>query len=256
MSKFEPGLCTVTFRSLSADRIVELAAEAGLAAIEWAGDAHVPPGDEPLAKHVGRLSEDAGLARSYGSYVAPPTDDLAVFQRALDSAVALGASNIRIWPGTRQRDSRDYSADERRAAAAAIRDMGTEAARHGVTVSLEYHPQSLTDETDSARRLIDAIAHENVYIYWQPRPGLPLDEALAEIRQVGRHISHLHVFAWDGDRNRFLLKSASDYWRTVVAAMPASRWTGRRFAMLEFVANDDPAAFFEDAATLKQILEG
>ncbi|WEX90342.1 sugar phosphate isomerase/epimerase [Sinorhizobium garamanticum] len=256
MSTFEPGLCTVTFRSLPPDRIVELAVEAGLAAIEWAGDAHVPPGDEPIARDVGRLSERAGLATSYGSYVAPPTDDLSVFRRALDSAIALGASNIRIWPGTRQRDSKDYSASERRAAAAAIRDMGAEAARHGVTVSLEYHPQSLTDNTDSARRLIDAIAHANVYLYWQPRPGLPLDEALAEIGQVGQHISHLHVFAWDSDRNRFPLKSASDYWRAVLAAMPASRWTGRRFAMLEFVANDDPAAFSEDAATLGQILQG
>ncbi|MBB4184479.1 sugar phosphate isomerase/epimerase [Sinorhizobium terangae] len=255
MSTFEPGLCTVTFRSLPASRIVELAAEAGLAAIEWAGDAHVPPGNGPVARDVGRLSEEAGLATSYGSYVAPPTDDLAAFRRALDCALALGASNIRIWPGTRQRDSKDYSASERLAAAAAIRDMGAEAARHGVTVSLEYHPQSLTDETDSARRLIDAIAHDNVYLYWQPRPGLPLAEALAEIAQIGQHVSHLHVFAWDADRKRLLLKSASDYWRTVLAAMPPSRWTGRRYAMLEFVANDDPAAFFEDAATLRQFLK-
>ncbi|MDK1374395.1 MULTISPECIES: TIM barrel protein [unclassified Sinorhizobium] len=256
MSTFEPGLCTVTFRSLPADRIVELAAEAGLAAIEWAGDAHVPPGDEPIARHVGRISEKAGLATSYGSYVAPPTDDLSIFRHALDSAIALGASNIRIWPGTRQRDSKDYSAGERHAAAAAIRDMGAEAARHGVTVSLEYHPQSLTDGTDSARRLIEAIWHDNVYLYWQPRPGLPLGDALTEVAQIGQHVSHVHVFAWDAARKRFPLKAASDYWRAVLAAMPASRWTGRRFAMLEFVANDDPMAFFEDAATLEQILEG
>lgn len=256
MSTFEPGLCTVTFRGLPPGRIVELAVEAGLVAIEWAGDAHVPPGDDPLAREVGRLSERAGLTTSYGSYVAPPTDDLSVFRRALDSAVALGASNIRIWPGTRQRDSKDYSASERRAAAAAIGDMGAEAARHGVTVSLEYHPQSLTDETESALRLIDAVAHDNVYLYWQPRPGLPLAEALAEIARIGRHVSHIHVFAWDGVRNRFPLASAADYWQAVLAAMPASRWSGRRFAMLEFVTNDDPAAFLEDAETLTQILKG
>ncbi|WP_331376661.1 sugar phosphate isomerase/epimerase family protein [Sinorhizobium chiapasense] len=256
MSTFEPGLCTVTFRSLPADGIVELAVEAGLAAIEWAGDAHVPPGDEPVARDVGRLSEKAGMATSYGSYVAPPTDDLSVFRRALESTIALGASNIRIWPGTRQRDSKDYSTGERHAAAAAIRDMGAEAARHGVTVSLEYHPQSLTDATDSAHSLIDAIAHDNVYLYWQPRPGLPLGDALAEVAQIGQHVSHLHVFAWDAGRNRFPLKSASDYWRAVLTAMPASRWTGRRFAMLEFVANDDPAAFLEDAETLRQIVKG
>ena len=38
-----PGLCSVTFRELDAERVVELAAEAGLACVEWAGDVHVPP---------------------------------------------------------------------------------------------------------------------------------------------------------------------------------------------------------------------
>lgn len=256
MSALEPGLCTVTFRKLPIEIIVELAEKAGLAAIEWAGDAHVPPGAITLAREAADLCGQAGLAASYGSYVAPPTDDISAFLGALDSAAALGAANIRIWPGTRGRDSKEYGADERRAAADAIREMGAEAARHGISVSLEYHPQSLTDTTQSARRLIDAIAHDNVYLYWQPRPGLPLEEALAEVAEVGAHVSHVHVFAWDVDRNRFPLAAAADYWRTILAAMPPSRWSERRFAMLEFVANDDPAAFLEDAATLREILAG
>ncbi len=255
MNAFAPALCTVTFRKLPAGEIVALAAKARLAAIEWAADAHVPPGDTATARTVRRLCESAGLKTSYGSYVAPPTDDLSALEPALATAVALGASNIRIWPGTRQRDSRDYSAHERRAAAYAIRDMGAEAARHGISVSLEYHPQTLTDEASSALRLIEAVAHPNVYLYWQPRPGLPLVDALAEIASIGAHVSHVHVFAWSRDRNRFPLASAAEYWETVLAAMPLSRWTGRRFAMLEFVAGDDPAAFLADAATLRQILK-
>lgn len=254
MIGFEPALCSVTFRKLAADEIVALAVEARLAAVEWAGDAHVSPGDLPAARAVARWCDNAGLEASYGSYVAPPTDDFAAFKSALETAVALGASNIRIWPGTRERDSSDYSAEERRHAAEAIRNMGAEAAQHGVTVSLEYHPQSLTDETRSAQRLMEAVGHPNVYLYWQPRPGLPLEEALAEIAQVGQHISHVHVFAWDRKRNRFALATAAGYWKTVLAAMPQSRWRGRRFAMLEFVAGDDPAAFLADAGTLRQIL--
>ncbi|YCI04693.1 TIM barrel protein [Ensifer sp. D2-11] len=255
MNAFEPALCTVTFRKLPADEIVALAAKARLAAIEWAGDAHVPPGEASTARTVGHLCESAGLKTSYGSYIAPPTDDLSALAPALATAIALGASNIRIWPGTRQRDSRDYSDHERRAAADVIRDMAAEAARHGVTLSLEYHPQTLTDETGSALSLIEAVAHPNVYLYWQPRPGLPLDDAVTEIARIGEHVSHVHVFAWDRDRNRFPLASAADYWRTALAAMPPSRWTGRRFAMLEFVAGDDPAAFLADAATLRKVLQ-
>ncbi|MDX0616953.1 TIM barrel protein [Sinorhizobium medicae] len=254
MIGIEPALCSVTFRKMPADEIVALAVEARLAAVEWAGDAHVSPGDLPAARAVARRCENAGLKTSYGSYIAPPTDDFAAFKSALETAVALGASNIRIWAGTRERDSSNYSAEERRHAAEAIRQMGAEAARHGVTVSLEYHPQSLTDETLSAQSLIEAVGHPNVYLYWQPRPGLPLKEALTEIAQVGEHISHVHVFAWDRCRNRFALVTAADYWRTVLTALPQSRWRGRRFAMLEFVAGDDPAAFLADAGTLRQIL--
>ncbi|WP_341487309.1 TIM barrel protein [Pararhizobium sp. A13] len=254
MSGFEPALCTVTFRSLAPVQIIRLAAEANLAAIEWAGDVHVMPGDDKTARTVGGLSSAAGLATSFGSYVSPPLDDIIAFAKALETTVALGASNIRIWPGTRQRDSADYSQAERRAAAESIREMASEAARAGVAVSLEYHPQSLTDTTDSAERLIDSIGHDNVYLYWQPRPGLPIEEALAEIARIGRHVSHVHVFAWDRERNRLPLETASDYWRSVIAALPASRWKGRRFAMLEFVPGDEQTAFFKDATTLHRIL--
>lgn len=255
MSGFKAALCTVTFRSLAPSQIVRLATEANLAAIEWAGDVHVMPGDGEAARTVGELSRAAGLATSYGSYVSPPTDDIDAFAKALETTVALGASNMRIWPGTRQRDSADYSEAERRAAAVLIREMAAEAERADVTVSLEYHPQSLTDTTDSAERLIDTIGHDNVYLYWQPRPGLTIEEALAEIARIGRHVSHVHVFAWDRERNRFPLKTASDYWRAVLAALPTSRWKGQRFAMLEFVRGDDQTAFFEDAATLHRILD-
>lgn len=254
MSRFEPALCTVTFRALAPEAIVPLAAEAGLVAIEWAGDAHVPPGDIAEAKDLGRLSRESGLALSYGSYIAPPSDGMDAFSRALATASALGATNMRIWPGTRGRDSSDYGADEVREAAALMRDMAAEAARGSIAVSLEYHPNSLTDTTDSALRLIETIAHDNVYLYWQPRPGLPLDEAVAEIDRIGHHVSHIHVFAWDSQRHRFPLRAQADYWRAAIDALPASRWNGRRFAMLEFVADDDPEKFRADVATLKEVL--
>ena len=254
MTPFQPALCSVTFRGLAAAEIAALAGEAGLKAIEWAGDAHVPPGDFRAAEAARRLSEASGLALSYGSYVAPPADDPGRFVHALDTAEVLGAGNIRIWAGTRGRDSADYSADEARAVALAIREMGEEAARRHLSVSLEYHPGSLTDSTDSAMRLIETVAHDNVHLYWQPRPGMPLDEALAEIERVAEHVSHIHVFAWDRQRNRFALSTAADYWRQAIAALGDSRWRGRRYAMLEFVAADDPEAFRADAATLKDIL--
>lgn len=101
MTVFRPGLCTVTFRQLSPEDVVALAAECGIVGIEWAGDVHVPHGQIDVARRVRSLTEEAGLSVvSYGSYIAPPNDDERAFATVLETAQALGAPNIRIWPGS------------------------------------------------------------------------------------------------------------------------------------------------------------
>ena len=256
MTVFRPGLCTVTFRQLSPEDVVALAAECGIVGIEWAGDVHVPAGQIDVARHVRSLTEEAGLSVvSYGSYIAPPSDDERAFATVLETAQALGAPNIRIWPGARNRDSATYSSAERRQVAQAIRHMARMADDASVTVSLEYHPGSLTDDLGSAQRLMAEIDDPNVFLYWQPWPGLHLETALEEIRAVGPETSHVHVFAWDREKNRYPLADRRNYWSTVLKAMPETRWRGERFAMIEFVKGDSPDQFRDDAATFRQLLE-
>jgi len=256
MTRFRPGLCTVTFRQLGPEDVVALAAECGIEGIECAGDVHVPPGQLAVAQRVRALTEQAGLAViSYGSYVAPPNDDERAFAAVLETAQSLGAPNIRIWPGSRNRDSASYSADQRLAVAHAIRRMAAMADEASRTISLEYQPGSLTDDLQTARRLMSEIDDPNVFLYWQPSPGLRLETALEEIRAVGPETSHVHVFAWDRERNRYPLADHKDQWRTILKAMPETRWRGERFAMLEFVKGDTPDQFREDAATFRQLLE-
>ncbi|EIM24642.1 sugar phosphate isomerase/epimerase family protein [Microvirga lotononidis] len=256
MTSFRPGLCSVTFRKLAPRTIVRLAAECGIEGIEWAGDVHVLPGQFDLARHVRRLTESAGLAVvSYGSYIAPPSDDDEAFATVLETAQALGAPNIRIWPGVRNRDSATYSADERKHTAALIRRMARRAAEASVTLGLEYHPNSLTDDLASAQALMAEIDDPNVFLYWQPRPGLPLAEALDELRAIGHETSHVHVFAWDKDKARYPLSDQRAYWIDILSNAPATRWPGDRFAMLEFVRDDSPEQFRADAAVFHRMLE-
>ncbi len=64
---FLPGLVSITFRQLTAAEIIALMTQAGLAAIEWGGDIHVPHGDEAQARAVARMGADAGLhVAAYG----------------------------------------------------------------------------------------------------------------------------------------------------------------------------------------------
>ena len=56
------GICSVTFKELSVQEIVGRVREAGLEAIEWAGNVHVPPGDlavAPLTRHGLLEADDA-----------------------------------------------------------------------------------------------------------------------------------------------------------------------------------------------------
>jgi sugar phosphate isomerase/epimerase len=255
VTRFSPGLCSVTFRHLNPVAVVDAARKAGLAAIEWGGDIHVPQGDVETARRIRAITEEAGMRpASYGSYVDPPRSDAAQFDLALRSAVALGAGNMRIWAGTRGRPSADYTARERSRAATLIRAMAHAAGRLGITISLECHPDSLTDDTDSAADLIEEIAHGNVYLCWQPRPGLPLCDAVAQIERLGSRISHVHVFAWNENRDRFPLASQERFWREIFRAIPAPRFPRPRYALLEFVEGDRLDTFEDDAATLLRLL--
>jgi hypothetical protein len=56
-----PGLVLISFRTLDPDTIVRIAASAGLEAVEWGGDVHVPPGDGSAARMVARTARGAGV---------------------------------------------------------------------------------------------------------------------------------------------------------------------------------------------------
>ncbi|MDH0616018.1 MULTISPECIES: TIM barrel protein [unclassified Agrobacterium] len=255
MRFFEPGLCSVTFRSLSPQAVIDLAAANGIRSIEWGGDIHVPPGDLGNARDVGERTAKAGLTvSSYGSYIFAPDfapDDVTA---VLETARALGAGHIRIWPGSRKRPSADYSPGERRAATEALATIARLAHDYGITIGLEYHPNSLTDTLPSALQLMQDLPVPNLFFYWQPAPGLPLNDALAEISALGSRICHLHVFAWLADASRLPLHERADYWRACVGALPEGDWTKTAYAMLEFVKGDDVGQFAEDAAVLSNIL--
>jgi len=100
--KIKTGLCSITFRKLTVPQIISLVQKAGLDAIEWGSDVHVPEGDERTAKNVRERMSDAGLLiSSYGSYfrIFDEADQEENFSPVLDSALTLGTDTIRIWAG-------------------------------------------------------------------------------------------------------------------------------------------------------------
>lgn len=249
-----PGLCSVTFRGLEVDRVVELAADAGLACIEWAGDAHVLPGDTDAAHRARELTEQAGLAvASYGSYLRfEGTDEefSAALEGVIASARGLGAPRIRVWAGSR--GSADVGEQDRAALVHRIQEFAEGAAAHGIDVGLEFHGSTLTDEIGSTLRLLEEVGRGTVLSYWQPHQGMPAADALETLRQVLPHTSTIHVFSWWPTHERLPLAERADLWREVFGVLSVEG--SDRDALLEFIPGDDPAVLAREAATLRTLI--
>ncbi|MGP5008252.1 sugar phosphate isomerase/epimerase family protein [Brachybacterium tyrofermentans] len=249
-----PGLCSVTFRGLDPRRVVELAADAGLDGIEWAGDVHVPPGDVTAARHARELTEQAGLAvTSYGSYMRFEGSDeefATESEGVLASARALGAPRIRVWAG---REASTGVGDMDRARLVhRIQEFADRASAHGVDVGLEFHGGTLTDEIGSTLRLLDEVDRDSVLSYWQPHQGMSAGGALDTLRQVLPRTSTIHVFSWWPTHERLPLAERSDLWRDVFAVLASEG--SNRDALIEFVPGDDPTVLAREAVTLRALI--
>jgi len=248
------GLVSITFRSLSPQEIVALVAKAGLRGIEWGGDIHVPHGDLRRAKEVYRMTTDAGLeVASYGSYyrVGCEEKESIPFESVLDTALALKAPVIRVWAG--DRGSREADEDWWTKVIDETCRIGALAKEAGITISFEYHGNTLTDTTESAFRLMTTVGREGISCYWQPPVGLEDELRMAGIRQILPWLENIHVFWWDVHERKPLVEGM-EAWRKYMELIRTAQ--GDRFCMLEFVKDDDSEQFLKDAAILKAIVDG
>src|SRR5262245_53309073 len=238
-----PGLVSVTFRQLTPAEIIALSVEHGMRAIEWGGDVHVPVGDLARAREVATQCADAGIGvEAYGSYYRTTGE----FGPVLETAIALGATRVRVWAG--ERGSAEES--DRGRVVRALRGVVGDAQRAGVEVAVEYHANTLTDSLVSATKLLGEVP--GLRSYWQPPIGSTLGDALDAVPILQPVAAH--VFSWDDVGRRLPLVSRERLWRAVIAELRAL--PGTRYALLEFVRDDDPLVFGVDAAVLRGWLAG
>ena len=248
-----PGLVSITFRQLTPAEIVNRAAEAGLACIEWGGDVHVPHGDVSKAREVATLTTAHGLAVSaYGSYLRLADPEAPADEAVIETAVALGAPTIRIWAG--RKGSADASARERQAVADAALKLADAAAASGLTISYEFHRGTLTDTPESAARLLQEAPHPAIRSFWQPPVGMADAECLASMDAVMPALSNVHAFHWWPDsKTRLPLASGRDRWVQFLRKIRAAGHDPD--VLLEFLPDNDPDILSRESAALKEILQ-
>jgi 3-dehydroshikimate dehydratase len=245
-----PGLLSVTFRSRSPQEIVAWARQARLAAIEWGGDIHVPPGDAARAREVRRLTEEAGLTVSaLGSYyrAGPAAKEGPPFAAVVETAQELGAPCIRVWAGTA--GSAETDTRQRAEIVADLRAIAQQAAVAGVRVATEWHAGTLTDTTASALALLREVDHPNLGTFWQPRIGDTVEHGVADLRAIAPWLGAVHVFHWRTVADRRPLAEGEEPWRAYLAEVRACA-PAVRFASLEFLPQETLDDLLRDAATL------
>ena len=242
------GLVSISFRKHTPEEILAAIKAAGLDSVEWGGDVHSPHGDTEVANAVKALSDAYGISiPEYGSYYAIGKSEPELFEKVLASARALDTKVIRVWAG-QGKPSDTYSSAEYEAAVAdakRICDMAND-----ITVALECHPNTLTDEYHTSLQFIQDVGRDNLKMFWQPNQHRPLEYNLDAIRALLPYIVSVHVFSWKR-KERLPLESLADHWQKYIELLSEKEIN----YMLEFMHDDNIETLKETAKTLKSWFE-
>ncbi len=242
------GLVSISFRKQTVETLVAECVKNKIQSIEWGGDVHVPHGDLEKAAYVAKLMAGNNLVTSsYGSYYRAGVPEQSDFAKVAATAKALGAPTIRVWAGNKA--SAEATAADREAVTADLARCCGIAAALGLTVSTEYHANTLTDTNESAELLLAAVPA--LLTGWQPPNGKPFAYRMAGLAKLLDRVTTVHVFSWTDSNERLPLAAAEADW---LKYLKTANTLGDHYALLEFFVDDSLEQFAVDAATLNRML--
>lgn len=245
------SLVSVTFRKKSLEEIVSLAKNAGLDAIEWGGDIHVPPTDPDAAARAQALCQEYGLEVSaYGSYYRSTDEE--DFAPVLAAALTLKTPIIRIWAGKGIAHSSQCSPEERAAFTRNIAKAVEMASQKGLMVATECHCNTLTDDIESTLQLLADVP--GLYTYWQPRHTQSVEACLSDLSRLGDKCINIHIFQRNEENKKAPLADGKAKWAKCLSH--AAAVTDARSVGMEFVMGDTDEQFYADAEVVKELVKG
>jgi len=129
-------------------------------------------------------------------------DQLPIFE-IIETAARIGFDGIEVWgrpphtPRPYNRDRGTDTADEGYWSLVMrdLREICKAGRREGVIFAMERHANTLTDEVDSALRLLNLVGEENLALNYQVMESHSTPEELKrEMRLLGEHIVNVHAF--------------------------------------------------------------
>lgn len=258
------GLVSISFRKKSVKELIQAAKESGLEYIEWGGDVHIPMGNVKLARRVRRQMNGAGLkCASYGSYfgVVYHCDEHfpMPFKKVLKTAKALGAKTVRVWLGWPKCGCKKgkciYLCDKQFDKTVTVaKYLCNEAKKYGLTLSIECHFATLSDDYHDTLRFLNKVNCDNLKLYWQPNHSKSFEYNLEALKALRPYITNVHVFNWDENGQKYPLIEGKAQWDEYFKVLNDEN-SGERVCFLEFMPDGEITSLPTEASSLKAILE-
>ena len=240
------GLVSISFRSHSVEEIITAMKNAGLTHIEWGSDVHAPKHDIAALEKIALLQKEQGIiCSSYGTYFYLGTDPVNDLAGYISAAKILGTNIIRLWCGNK--NSEDYSAEEKNALFNECRAAAKIAEEAGAILCMECHIRTYTNRKESALELMQEVNSPNFRMYWQPNQFRTEEENVEYAKLISPYTVNIHVFNWK-ETEMYPLKDAKDIWKKYLSC-----FDGNRPLLLEFMPDGRIETLMTEAEVLKEI---
>jgi 3-dehydroshikimate dehydratase len=213
------GLCSGACITRDIKGVISAAQTAGLDAIEWAADLHIPAGDPKKAGEAMIATLMAGLTTaSFATlYRAGAADDgYERFEALLGTASSLQAPIMRIF--TCAENNRGTEKEGLEALASELRRLGDMAAGKGITLCLSMGRGTCLDDYDRAKRLLEETRHDFVRLAWEDLPGSKADKATQALAALGGLAGILVARSAGRDGSARPIAEEEEAWRSRLGA--------------------------------------
>ena len=239
------GLCSISFRKNSPEEILSAMKEAGLSVIEWGSDVHCPP---EKATQIEKLQKQYGIrCCSYGTYFKIGVTPINELEKCIVTAKTLGTNVLRLWCG--DKNSEDYTENEKRKLFAACKAAAEIAKAEDVTICMECHNNTYTNRKESALKLMQSVNSPHFRMYWQPNQFRSEEENILYANLLSPYTVNIHVFNWN-KKEKYSLRFAKDIWKNYLSC-----FDDNKNLLLEFMPDDRIETLKTEAEALKEILQ-
>lgn len=243
---FKTGLCSISFRSLGAPEIITLAKNAGLDCIEWGSDVHAKPDDAQAISEIVKLQDENNIfCSSYGTYFRIGTNAANEIYDYIKAAKLLGTDTLRLWCGNK--GSADYTEKERDSVICECKALAKIAEKEGVTLCLECHIKTLTDDVSSTLDIMEKVGSEHFCMYWQPNQFKTFEQNVDCAQKISKFTKRIHVFNWK-EKEKYPLLDAKKIWQDYL------EYFGNMPLLLEFMPDNNPDSLKTEANSLFEII--